>query len=270
MRIALFGLLIMLLTNISHAFDQSHKGLTAVMKKFNTGGLINYKGLKADPSLLTSYTKSLKEITTDDFQKWPEKDKVSFWINAYNAFTLKAIIDNYPIKSSFFKSVIYPKNSIRQISGVWDKLKFPVLDKDLTLEQIEHEILRKEFNEPRIHMALVCAALSCPPLREEAFTGEKFEAQMKDQARRFFATPTNFKIDSSEDAVYVSQIFNWFGEDFNKNYGTTDKFANHNEKERSVLNYLSQFLSEADQRYLDSAKYEVEYLKYDWTLNERQ
>jgi len=270
MRVVLFGLLIMSLTNISHAFDLSHKGFTAVMKKFNSEGLINYKELKADPSLLMAYMKSLKEVTPAEFQKWSKKDKISLWINAYNAFTLKAIIDNYPIKSSFFKLAIYPKNSIRQINGVWDKLKFPVLDKELTLEHIEHEILRKEFNEPRIHMALVCAALSCPPLREEAFTGEKFEAQMKDQAETFFAKPSNFKIESPKDIVYISQIFNWFGEDFIKNYGKNSKFANHDEKERSVLNYLSQFLSEADQRFLESAKIEIKYLKYDWTLNERK
>ena len=157
--------------------------------------------MQAKRGELDEFVTAFGRLDEKVYEKWDEKAKIAFWLNAYNAFTLKAIIDNYPIKSSFFRSRVYPKNSIRQIPGVWDKIPFTVMGQDLTLEHIEHKILREGFDEPRIHMALVCAAIGCPPLRNEPYLGEELDDQLDDQTRRFLANQEKFKIARSRNQL---------------------------------------------------------------------
>jgi hypothetical protein len=202
--------------------------------------------------------------------KWPEADPIAFWINAYNALTLKTIIDHYPIQSSWWTSRFYPKNRIRQIDGVWDKLKFGVIGKEMTLDEIEHQVLRKKFHEPRIHMALVCAAMGCPPLRNEPYEGTKLDAQLGDQARKFLHNPAKFSINAGKRQVEVSPIFKWFGEDFVPAYGGSADFFRHSKKESAFLNFIAQYAPEADAKYLRSGTdYSVSHKGYDWSLNEQ-
>ena len=116
-------------------------------------------------------------------------------------------------------------------------------------------------------MALVCAAKSCPPLRNEAYTGAKLNAQLDDQTRRFLASPHGFKIDYQQNRVYLSSIFKWFGEDWIKSYGVDGKFTG-NAKQRAVLNFISKYLDQDDRNYLIKGKYKIRYLRYDWSLND--
>lgn len=232
-------------------------------------GLVNYRGLKADTANLDAFAASLSSVSPAQFDSRSEPQKIAFWINAYNALTLEAIIRNYPIRSSFLRSTIYPKNSIRQIPGVWDKLRFAVAGRQMTLDEIEHATLRKQFNEPRIHVALVCAAMSCPPLRSEPYTGEELDRQLDDQARAFLRSPQGMRVDRAAGKVYLSSIFKWFGGDFVKTYGTAEKFAGKSESERAVLHFASRYVSEADRDFLLGGSYKIEYLDYDWSLNEQ-
>lgn len=239
-----------------------------VLKSYvNDKGMVNYKELKSHREQLDAFAKRLETLEPTVYSGWDDQKKIAFWLNAYNGFTLKAIIDHYPIKSSFFKARLYPKNSIRQISGVWDKLKFPVMGRKRTLDEIEHEILRKEFSEPRIHMALVCAAMGCPSLRNEPYTGERLDEQLNDQASRFLKDPLKFRVDRKKKRVYLSPIFKWFGEDFIPKYGTNDKFRDYDES--AVLNFISGYLSEEIQGYLTAQELSVKHLDYDWSLNEQ-
>jgi hypothetical protein len=144
-----------------------------------------------------------------------------------------------------------------------------VLGEEITLDHIEHEVLRKEFNEPRIHVALVCAAMGCPPLRNEPFTGEDLDTQLDDQSKTFLANPEKFRIDRDAGTVYLSSIFEWFGEDFVMTYKPDEGYSGHSESERSVLKFASEYLGDEDARYLKEEAYEIEYLDYDWSLNER-
>jgi len=184
--------------------------------------------------------------------------------------TLKAIIDNYPIKSSWLKSRIYPKNSIRQISGVWKKLEFRVMGQNVTLWQIEHEILRKKFNEPRIHMAMVCAAMGCPPLRREPYVGNKLDEQLDDQTRQFLSNPEKFDINSSKDTVYLSEIFKWFAEDFVGKYSPGRNIGRHDKEMSAVLNFIASYIKGAQKKYVLAGKYKIKYIDYDWSLNEQR
>ena len=241
-----------------------------VLKSYvDDSGMVNYKELKANPKELDAFVTAMSQLNPDCFAKWSEKEKIAFWLNAYNSLTLKVIIDNYPIKSSFFKSKVYPKNSIRQISGVWDKKKFNVMGQKLTIGHIEHEILRKDFNEPRIHVAMVCAAMGCPPLRNEPYLAEKLDLQLDDQSREFLSDPKKFKV--ANNTIYLSPILKWFVEDFLKTYGDDDSFAGYKGQQAAVLRFIAKYLREDEKGLLkDKERQKIKYLKYDWSLNEQQ
>jgi len=248
----------------------SYADYAAVLSTFvDDRGMVDYRGLKADDRRLRAFAGSVARLDPSVFAAWSEQDKIAFWLNAYNGLTLKTIAANYPIKPSFAASLRFPKNSIRQIKGVWDKLTFPAMGETVTLEKIEHGTLRAQFNEPRIHMALVCAAMGCPSLRNEPYVAMKLDDQLDDQTRRFLRNPTKFRIDRAGKRVYISSIFKWFGKDFVKTYGTDYKFAGRSADERAVLNYISTYVGENDRQYMETAKYRIVYLDYDWSLNEQ-
>lgn len=241
-----------------------------VLKSYvDNQGMVNYKQLKANREKLDLFARQLPRLEEQTYKKWSDNDKIAFWINAYNGLTLKSIIDNYQIKSSFFKSRIYPKNSIRQITGVWDKNKHKVMSKDRTLEHIEHEILRKQFNEPGIHVALVCAAMGCPPLLNEPYFGDKLDEQFDDRTRRFLSDPKKFNIDRKKERVSLSPIFKWFGSDFVGKYGKEKTLLRLNKNETAVINYISRILEKDDRDYLLQGNFKIKYLDYDWSLNEQ-
>ena len=220
-------------------------------------GLVDYKKLQTNRQELDQFNQALARVNTETYNSWSKSEKLAFLINAYNSFTLQSIIDQNPLKKS-----------IRDISGVWTRRKFAIAGLEKTLDNIEHDILRKEFNEPRIHMALVCAAMSCPILRNEAYTAENLDSQLDDQTRKFITSSQGFEIDREQKIVYLSSIFKWFGKDWIANYGIDNKFTG-SKKEKAVLNFISQYLSSQDRQYLEQGNYKISYLKYDWSLNKQ-
>jgi Protein of unknown function, DUF547 len=226
-------------------------------KYLDSSGRVNYEKLKSNRQQLDQYNQAIGAVTPEIYNSWPESEKIAFLVNAYNSLTLAAIINNYPTKS------------IRDISGVWTGTRYKVVRKDVTLDEIEHQNLRKNFNEPRIHFALVCAAISCPKLRNEPYTGGKLNAQLDDQTKVFLANPNHFRIDRDANKVYVSSILKWFGQDFEKTYSKDPNFPSLNTKETAFLNFISQHLNPSDQEFLQKGGYKVEYLHYDWSLNKQ-
>lgn len=242
-----------------------------VLKTYvNDKGTVDYRQLKAHPEKLHAYVDAIARMPRTRYRGWDDHTKIAFWLNAYNGLTLKAIIDNYPIKSSFLRSRIYPKNSIRQISGVWDKIKFRVMGQNVTLSHIEHEILRAQFNEPRIHTALVCAAMGCPSLRNEPYVGDRLAEQLDDQTRDFLGHRLKFRIDRGKDTVHLSPIFKWFARDFVKSHAPTRKIGRHGSEVAAVLNFVAGYFEGTDKRYILAGGFKVKYLDYDWSLNEQE
>ena len=266
--LALFSPLTQAQETMDQGFDFSD--YDRVLRTFvNEEAMVDYSRLKARRQELDTFVASMGNLTSDTYNKWSEKDKIAFWLNAYNGLTLKAISDNYPIKSSFLRSRIYPKNSIRQIPGVWKKITFKVMGQRMTLGHIEHQILRAKFDEPGIHMAMVCAAMGCPPLRGEPYIGSRLDEQLDDQTRRFLSNPAKFKIDSSKDFLNLSEIFKWFAEDFVSKHGPKKNIGNHDEKKSAVLNFVARYLDEAQKKYVLSGNFKIKYIDYDWSLNEQ-
>ncbi len=224
----------------------------------NDQGLVNYAALQQDRESLDRFNATVAAVPPDVYAGWSQSEKLAFLMNAYNSFTLQAIIDQTPLK-----------DSIRNITGVWDFLKFEIAGDQKTLNNIEHDTIRKEFNEPRIHAALVCAAMSCPILRNEPFTSENLEAQLEDQVKTWLARPeSGFKIDRQNKQVFLSKIFDWYGDDWKPSFAVDGKFSG-GEKERAVLNFVSAYLSPEDRAYLEQGDYKVKYLGYDWGLNKQ-
>lgn len=220
----------------------------------NEAGFVDYHGLQADAAL-KPFNRSLGEVTPERFASWNESDQIAYLINAYNAFTLESIIDQKPLKSS-----------IREIPGVWRVRKFQIAGQSKTLDDIEHKTLRKDYQEPRIHAALNCTAISCPPLRREPYTGEKLNEQLDDQVRRWLNSSEGLKIDRSTNQVAVSALFKWFGEDWTDEYAVESGFTG-NQQQRAFLNFISKYVSPEDQAYLIQGGYRLSYLDYNWTLN---
>jgi type IV secretory pathway TrbF-like protein len=234
----------------------SYEGYETVLRTYvNADGLVDYPALQVNPQGLKDFVAQLRSVSPDTYAAWSENEKIAFLINVYNAITLESIINQNPLKGS-----------IKDIFGVWNFNKHTVMERSLTLDNIEHDILRKDFQEPRIHAALVCAAISCPPLRQEPYTGENLDEQLDDQVRKWLSSPNGLQIDRTQNRVAISSIFDWFGKDWQTKYAIEGTFTG-SAKERSALNFISNYVNPEDKEYLEQGNYKLNYLNYDWSLN---
>lgn len=233
-----------------------------LLKQYVQDGLVDYVGLKKNPQKLNQYLENLSKVKKDEFKSWPENEQLAYLINLYNAATLKLIIDHYPVDS--IKDIGW------FLKGPWDQKFVKHFGDTITLNTLEHDIIRKDYNEPRIHMALVCAAMGCPTLRSEPYVGETLDVQLNDDTRKFLNSKKGLQIDRGQKTVYLSSIFKWFGEDFVNKYASKSDLEGFSESEQAVLNFVSRYVSEDDRKYLQKGNYSIKYLDYDWSLNERQ
>jgi len=224
--------------------DFDHSAYELVLNDFVTGeGFVDYIALSKKPKNLNLYISELAKADTDNLSNY---EYLALMLNAYNAFTLKLIIENPGIES------------IKDISSGqrWDDKRWNVGDKTLSLNEIEHDIIRKRYGEPLVHFALVCAAKSCPKLRNEPFTGSKLLFQLNDQAAHFFSQQQNFRWDADSNKVYLSEILDWFRYDFAEN-------------ERGVVEYMINYIDPQAAEGIKGSNenIKIKYISYDWSLN---
>ncbi|MCG8699902.1 MAG: DUF547 domain-containing protein [Bacteroidales bacterium] len=237
--IKIFVLLFVLFSTINvtvASTNISHEQWTKILQKnVSADGNVNYLAIKQDRTELDAYLQLLQKTHPND--SWTNNEKMAYWINAYNAFTIDLVVSEYPVKS------------IRNIGkgSPWDIRFIKIQDKEYSLNDIEHKILRVEFDEPRIHFAINCAAISCPKLLNEAYVAEKLDLQLEAMAKEFINDAENNRISSKK--AELSNIFNWFKEDFTKN--------------GSLIEYVNQYANTKA-----SPKARIVYLKYNWNLNE--
>ncbi len=211
----------------------NHDYFNDLLKKYVTAdGTVNYKGFKADDHLLEDYLSQLKNNPVNS--DWTKKEKLAYWINAYNAFTIKLIVDNYPI------------SSIQKLDGgkPWDRKWIKIGDKTYSLNNIENDIIRPQFNEPRIHFAVNCAAKSCPPLSNSAWTPANLEEKFETATKKFINNSQYNAID--KNGATVSKIFDWYKEDFGD---------------------LTAFLNKYSDVQIKSGG-KIKFMDYNWGLNE--
>jgi hypothetical protein len=256
-RIQLLLTMLLSWTAVAHAageFDHEHSRWAAVLQAHVTvdgpRSSVDYAALKANPRQLDAYLRELSAVTPREFNTFSRDEQLAFWMNAYNAFTLKLIIDHYPIAS------------IRRIGGLlrspWKIRFFTLLGEERHLDEIEHEIIRPQFKEPRIHFTLVCAAKGCPPLIAEPYVASRLEEQFEAATRSFLRDTGRNRFDSSAETLFLSSIFRWYREDFEVDGVTLQSY---------VAPYLAE--DEAMQARIREAS-RVRFLNYDWTLNDTQ
>ena len=253
-----------------------HDKCAGILTRFvNDKGMVDYKTLKRKRLELKHLLNEFAKLNPNEYNSWPKEDKIAFWINAYNIQMLKIIIDNYPIESYRLFHLLpgWEPTSIRHINkriGGINKQKFYVIEEEFTLPKVEQRFFRKEFDEPRVFFALCYATGSSPPLRNEAYRGPKLSQQLDDQAKKFLSNPRAFKINKKKQTVYLSGILQptWFGSEFIQKYGTNKKFKDQQPAVRAVLNCLTNYISEQDAHFLKVENYSIQYMRYDWRLND--
>jgi hypothetical protein len=239
-------------------FKPDHSLLDAILKDYVNNGVVNYKAMKADDRL-KKYIEYIKDIDTASIAP---SERLAFWINAYNAWTLKVVVDNYPLKSikdlgaDLVIGTIFKKT-------IWDK-DLVVMNKktEMSLNEIENDIIR-EYRDARIHSSIVCAAKSCPPLRSEAFTGEKLVEQMEEQFRIFLNDEKKNQFDFEKKQLRLSNIFNWFEGDFKKDIG-------FGKQKGTVVKFIARYAPKdiAEKLLAMEKDLDIDHLDYDWSLNE--
>jgi len=203
---------------------------------------VNYRMLQSDP-IFSQLVSDLESFLPSELQT--HEEKLAFWINVYNVFAVKIVTDNYPLKS------------IKDIGGlfksVWKHKAGVIGGKEYTLDEIEHEILRK-MEEPRVHFAIVCASVSCPDLAKEVFGPERLNEQLNIQTKVFLTNPgKGMKVDAASKKIFLSSIFDWFKEDFGSRGG--------------VLEFIHPYAATKDRQVLKHSSLRIFYIKYNWRLN---
>ncbi len=211
-----------------------------VLNKYLADGWLDYKGLIKNPQLLKEYIDKIKNFSQLDFVQLSKLEKKAMYINAYNAFTIKAILDHYPVES------------IKDIPGVWKKLKFNIAGKIYTLDQIEHKILRPIYKDPRVHFSLVCAAQGCPRLNPQAFTVENMDKMLELAGKSFLNDKTRNWLNKKKNVLYLSSIFKWFKKDFG-----------------NVREFIYNYMNADDVAYIKANNPKIKY-QYNWKLNEKK
>ncbi|MGH9161931.1 MAG: DUF547 domain-containing protein [Vicinamibacteraceae bacterium] len=250
-------------SSASTTFDHDYCDYAALLREHVVNSRVDYARLEANRAHLDRVVVSLNAVRSSDVQRWGRAERLAFWINAYNVLTLQAIVHHYPIEGSWLSR--YPRNSIRQIDGVWTELTWEVAGRRLTLDDIEHRIIRREFAEPRIHFAVNCASVSCPPLAPEPYRAASLDQQLDDAARRYLASPLGLVVDGT--TLRVSTIFKWYGGDFVARFAN-DGPASRSPVERAIYGVVRRYGPRDAAALATGGRPSIAYLPYDWSLND--
>jgi uncharacterized protein DUF547 len=264
MRRILLALALAAASFAAPALDHSHKAWDDLLKKHvryvqnGNASRVDYAGFARDRAALKGVLDDYQKVTRAEFDSWTKPLQQAFLINAYNAFTIEKILRRYPdIKS------------IRDYGSVfgnpWKDKFFTLFGQPSYLDFIEHETLRKDgvYDDPRVHVAVVCASIGCPMLRNEAFTAERVEAQMEDGMKRFLAERTRNRYNPQSGKLEISKIFDWYGKDFEKGH------KGYASVKGTLARYADQLADKPEDRaVVKGEKADVVFLDYDWALND--
>jgi len=263
-RLLAFGAMLTLMSGLAHAFDHSHADWQALLSRHvkvaaqGNASAVDYQGVRTEQVALKKYLDSISSVAEAQFRPWSDPQRLAFLINAYNAFTVELVLSRYP-----------NLDSIKDIGSVfqspWKKKFFMLLGRERSLDELEHGMIRAAgaFDDPRIHFALVCASIGCPMLRQEAFTAGRLNDQLEDGMRRFMSDQTRNRFDTASGRLQVSRIFDWYGEDFKKGHKGFDTLN------ATFARFADQLAAAPEARArIRAGDYRIEFLDYDWRLND--
>lgn len=244
--IVLFVLFTMFSGEASAAGNTDHAIYYTMLKKYVSDGTVDYlKWKKNDPAIFEQYIGNMANMSLTNLN---ENELKAFWINSYNALTIYAVLKHIPTNSLLAKVF-----SVQMVSGFFDKITYAVAGEIVTLDDIEKK-LRKSFNDPRIHFALVCASRSCPKIENTPFDGEGLDERLDNAARNFIQDTTRNRIDQKNNVLYLSEIFKWYDSDFTVSAGT-------------VVDFVKKYTGKEVGEYLSNHTVKIRYLFYDWLVN---
>jgi len=262
-RQALVAFALMLASATAFAFDHSHAAWSALLKKHvvlvegGNASRVRYAGMLAEHRSLRAYLNSLSAVTETEYRSWTKPQKLAFLINAYNAFTVELILTKYPDIASI-------KDLGSLFQSPWKRKFFTLLGSERALDDIEQGMIRAPgaFDEPRIHVALVCASIGCPMLRNEAYVAEQLDAQLEDGMRRFLSDRTRNRFDAASGTLRVSKLFDWYGKDFESGHAGFASLA------ATFAKYADRLADTPEaQARIRAGDFRLEFLEYDWKLN---
>lgn len=247
------------------AGDALHKPLDEILDLYVRDGRVYYRALRSDRGRFDRYVASLN-VPAEAYAKWPREQQMAFWINAYNVFVIRTVLDAYPIRG---KSASYPAVSIRQLPGAFERTRHRAAERSVTLDDIEKNIL-PGFKEPRVYLALGRGAIGSGRLRSEAFTASRIAAQLDAVQREFVGEQTMLKIDQSAAQMSVTPILSWHEAEFVAAYdkGAVGPFAQRSPIERAILAFIGPHLLPLEREYVEKNEFRVTYHAFDWRLND--
>ena len=246
--------------------DPLHTPLDELLDLYVRDGLVYYQALRADRGKLDRYIASLDTPNVvAAYMSWNHDQQAAFWLNAYNAFVLRTVIDNYPIRG---RASGYPSVSIRQVPGAFERLPHRVTGRSVTLDAIENTIL-PEFRDPRLYLALGRGAIGSPRLHSEAFSGNHLEAQLKNVAAECPTRSECILVDPAANQITVTPAVGWHEAEFTAAYASTNRgFLTRSPIERAVLAFIQPSLLTTERTFLEKNEFRVTYGQFDWTLND--
>jgi Protein of unknown function, DUF547 len=230
------------------SFDQTHSAFTTLTAKYVKPAGVDYAGLKKANPALVSYLENLAAVTEPTFDAWAKDQQMAYLINLYNAATLKLVTDHYPVKSI--------KDIGAATGGPWKQKVVKLFGKVQSLDYLENDLLRPKYKDPRVHFAINCGSIGCPALRNEAFVAAKLTSQLDEQAGLFLKDTTKNKLDAGSKTLYLSQVFDWFKDDFVGKAG-------------SVESFIIPYLSGGDAKLVKQGGFSIKFKDYDWSLNQQ-
>lgn len=251
----------------ARAFDHSHRQFTNELQKYVGLDSVDYQSWRKSPASLKRYIDSLTAIKSNEYKTFSTNEKKALWLNAYNAMTIYLVLKNYPVKGN---KKYYPSDSIRQIDGFWEDNKITIAKRTATLAQIEHNVLRRDFNDPRTHFAVVPAARGGATIDRVAFRPYGLNVWLDRKTKEYLGDLRNVHVDTKTKTVYVTQLFRWFPIDFAKSVKLEKKFPPPTDDE-IIVTYLKKFGPRALVRKLntlESKDLRVIYEPFDWALND--
>jgi len=245
-------------------FDHAHAAWDALLKKhvrLISGGnasQVDYRGFAADRALLAGYLKSLSSVTPGEYAAWNKAQQFAFLANAYNAFTVEKILTRYP-------NLVSIRDFGRVFGNPWKDDFFTLLGAERSLDWIEHDTMRAPgvFDDPRVHVAVNCASVGCPMLGRDALVAARLDAQLDDLLRRFMSDRSRNRYDTQAKTIELSQIFDWYGKDFEQGH------KGFSSVQDVVAKYAEQLADAAsDRARLRTKNAPIRFIEYDWRLND--
>lgn len=251
--VPVIALMLVFMSQPVSGFDHNHRLFETVLKAsvvpIGPKSLVRYGVIKENPQALNRYIEQIEAVSLSQYQQWSKDEKLAFLINAYNALTIELILTKFPDLSSI-------KDLGGFFSGPWKIKFFSLFGENRHLDHIEHSILRKQFTEPRIHFALVCASIGCPALRNEAYVSEKLDTQLNEAMRSFLRDGDRNRVHLKQQTLEISSIFKWFKEDFTQTEGSIEAF---------IAPWITD--DSAIRQQIRDRQFKIKYLDYDWSLN---